>query len=91
MGNYLYIVYDLLAKNIMGGIMMARNHEVARRAFYEALAAKDSPIGQHPADYELWCIGEIYNNTADIVPFDSGVITVASGKDWLDANTNKGA
>jgi len=87
MENNIYIVYDLLAKIILGGMMMARNDEVARRAFYEALKAKDSPLAAHPADYELWCIGEINTNTAVITPHLDTANRVATGKEWADANT----
>jgi len=88
MENSLYLVFDKVAETCTGGIIRVRNDEVARRSFYEALAAKDSPLAAHPGDYVLLKVGQINEITA-LIEGQSINTQVASGQDWLDAN--KGA
>lgn len=85
MTTKLYLIKDTLANTVFGGLIRVSNDEVARRNFYDALQAKDSPLNAHPADYNLLCVGTMDETTGIINPQDIPNI-VATGKDWVDAN-----
>lgn len=85
MYNNLYLIFDTVANNSFGGLIRVQNDEVARRSFYDALTAQDSPMLQHQADYELRRLGRIDETTGIIDPQDIPTV-VARGQDWLDAN-----
>lgn len=82
----LYMIFDTIALSIKGGIIQCENDEVARRAFYDALAAEKSPYASHPNDYELLYLGQL-NSHGAITETDIDV--VARGVDWVAANANK--
>lgn len=42
----------------------------AERSFGDIVNDKEHPIGCHPEDYTLWCIGEWDEQTGIIVVFD---------------------
>lgn len=88
MTSNLYLIFDKVAKTSFGGIIRVPNHEVARRSFYDALSAKESPLSQHQGDYTIRCLGTIEETTGIITPF-SVQETVADGQEWLDANKER--
>jgi len=80
----LYVVFDKVAEEIFGGIIRVPNDEVARRAFHDLLAQKDSPIANHRGDYDMHRIGTIDN--LGFIQTPEANTTIARGQDWLDAN-----
>lgn len=66
--NRLYQIYDKKAESVVGPIMSCKADAVAIRAFSDNMRQADSPLAQHPEDFDLLLIGEqgdsghIYNN-----------------------------
>lgn len=86
----LYVVRDIVAADLFGGIIRAANDEVARRSFHDLLQQKDSPIAAHRGDYNLLYLGDINNHGeiyhGDIFNKVDLPRIIAKGQDWLDAN-----
>lgn len=94
MRTNMYCIYDIVAEEILGGIIRANNDEVARRSFYEALADQNGPIAKNPRDYSLMQIGIIDTSNAQIQSAGGDKLNhlanvIATGADWLDANKEK--
>lgn len=83
----LYSIYDNKAESCIAGIIRVQNHEVARRHFHDALRNTESPLAQHPEDYDLIYLGIINLTTGALLVTDTEV--VASGADWLEASKEK--
>lgn len=81
MNNHIYIVYDIVAKNRVGQLMVFNRDEPAIRIFTDALADKQLTLGQHPADYELLKLAAIDDDKPEIYEFVNE--TVITGKQWL--------
>lgn len=77
----IYAVYDIIAKTIVGPLMMMNRDEPAIRIFTDALADKALTLGQHPADYELLKLAHINEDTPEIQPYETQ--TIITGKQWL--------
>lgn len=54
---------------------------VAVRSFRDACNVKDSPLGQHPADYELYQVGVFDDSIGEVTAF--GPEMLARGKDMV--------
>lgn len=79
----LYTVYDKKAEQCIAGIIRVQNDEVARRHFHDALKNTESPLAQHPEDYDL-----LYLATIDIregMITDNTPRTISAGADWIEA------
>lgn len=83
----LYVIRDIIAQDLFGGIIRVNNDEVARRNFHDALTTEQGPFKGHEADYELIYLGAI-DNTGAIAPFEPP-LTIARGADWIAANNQK--
>lgn len=59
MWKQLYMVYDIVAGTVIGGIILETTDAPAIRAFHDALTMKDSLLAQHPADYRLLKLGAL--------------------------------
>lgn len=79
----LYAIIDNLSGNIIGPISLFKAAAVAIRMFGDVAAAKDTIIGQHPADFDLYQLGflDLDNN---LVPAKELVLT---GQKWLAVTT----
>lgn len=80
----LYQVYDIVAETVIGGIVQESNDAPAIRAFTDALRNKDSLLAQHPEDYQLLALGELFSS-GQIVPLDKPEI-ILTGKTWKEMN-----
>lgn len=83
--SHMYCIFDTTAKEIFGGIMIAKNNEVARRAFHEGLANNDT-LRRNAAEYNLIRLGAIDTETLHVNPDDIYLNTTATGTEWLEAN-----
>lgn len=72
----LYMVYDITAETVIGGIILEGSDGPAVRAFRDALATKESVLAQHPEDYNLLHLGSIVSDGKIIT---DGVRIVATG------------
>lgn len=88
MSTNMYCIYDKTASEIFGGIMIAKNDEVARRAFHEGLSNNEA-LRRNAHDYELVQLGAIDTETLAINGDDNRINVIASGADWLEANKEK--
>ncbi|WNK12418.1 MAG: nonstructural protein [Microvirus sp.] len=79
----LYCVLDVVAKQVVSGIIQESNDAPAIRAFYDALRQPESLLGQHPADFVLLYIGGL--DTTDGTMLFGETTTVATGTGWLEA------
>ncbi|WNK13787.1 MAG: nonstructural protein [Microvirus sp.] len=79
MNKRLYMVYDLVANTVLGGIMLENADAPAMRAFNDALGNKESLLGQHPKDFNLLYLGEI---AEDGTIHDCGPDIIATGASW---------
>ena len=67
MPKSLYIVYDLIARSVLGSVIQESSDAPAIRAFYDAMRSKGSLLEQHPADFNLLLVGTILSDGA-IIP-----------------------
>lgn len=82
----LYCVYDLKAESLVGGIIMEKVDAPAIRAFHDALDPKaNSILAQHPADFQLLCLGSV-DDSGYIVVNPNYLNPVATGAQWAAAH-----
>jgi len=79
MNKRLYMVYDLVASTVLGGIMLETADAPAMRAFNDALGNKESLLGQHPRDFNLLYLGDI-DDAGQLHPIAPEII--ATGASW---------
>lgn len=78
----LYVIFDTRAEAIIGEIVQtARVDAVAVRSFGDLLRDERSLLGQHPADFQLVCVGHM-NDVGEIVPERRVVLT---GQQFIDS------
>lgn len=65
-----YNVFDSAAKAYTLPNFMSTNG-LAVRAFTEAVNNKETPMGQYPADYTMFCIGEYDEQTGQLIPYET--------------------
>lgn len=56
-GILLFVIFDIVANRAIGQPFSYASEGPALRLFSDLCRNAESPIGQHPADYELHCIG----------------------------------
>lgn len=76
----LYAIYDTIAQDFLGGIMMDTHHAPVIRLFTELAARPDSKVGVHLADFELVCLGQI----SEQLELEGDLVTVLTGKKILE-------
>lgn len=84
----LYIVWDIIARTIVGNVMHFHHDAPVIREFTEALANPQS-LGRRPGDYELRWIGEFDQSAGALTQFLDPSATeprvVLTGSAWLAA------
>ncbi|WNK15124.1 MAG: nonstructural protein [Microvirus sp.] len=86
MRKKIFAVYDDVANEITGGLVMDNSNAPAIRAFHDALKMKDSQLATHPGDFRLIMLGEIDTTQGIIIPrFNDTNETIATGAAWLEA------
>lgn len=78
----LYQMYDRVARQVDGPIMQFRNDSAAVRTFHDVLGNRNTTPGQHPGDYDLYCVGEQDAETGVVTPATPEV--VATGISWVE-------
>lgn len=88
----LYVVWDTVAKAVVSAMLVYAGDPAAVRAFGDALSDAQSPYAAHPKDFQLRCVGELYeaedgpyvdDGYGDELPSSRVVMT---GEQWLLAN-----
>lgn len=85
-GRLLFVVYDKVAETFLFNIVIDRHPAPACRQFNDALAAPDSALAKHPADYQLLHIGYI-EDSGQLVPIVPQVIH--TGEAWLSSQSQE--
>lgn len=80
----LYQVYDKRAGSIAGPIMAERIDAPAIRTFFDILKNPQTLPGQHPADFDLLCVGTQDDETATIDAWTRPDVIV-TGEQWKRA------
>lgn len=79
----IYAVRDTVSESIVSALILELTDAPAIRAFHDALAQPDSPMGKHPGDYVLLDLGEINLETGLIIGCEP--LTIATGAAWLES------
>lgn len=78
----IFAVYDRVAQDQVGPLMVFNREQAAIRIFTDGLADKSTTLGQHPDDYVLLALGELNEETAAIIGYlEPG--EVVTGRQWL--------
>lgn len=72
----LYTIYDKVAQ-VYSSPMTQRTHGQASRMLQNEVHNPQSPIAQHPGDYELWHIGTWDQETGEVQPIQKERIAIA--------------
>lgn len=87
----LYAVYDAVALEMMGPLMVLPNDAAARRVFQDAVTNEQSSLFMHPHDYVLCHLGEIDTQTGTVTPVTGSTmphgfgVPVVTGEFIVDA------
>lgn len=88
--NRIYAIYDTVAQMIVGQLLVCRHHAQAIRHFDDIARAREpNVINQHPADYDLICLGDILEDTDDAlfpIEIDPKCLVILKGEQWLALN-----
>lgn len=68
----LYVVRDIKAATIVGSVIHAVNPTPIVRALSEAVNDGKSIVAKNPEDFEVWHIGIMDDETAEILPLEEG-------------------
>jgi hypothetical protein len=79
--NKIFAIYDNLAETIIGGLHVFKHDAAAVRFFGDLLADPQTLLARHPADHELFCLGEVYESGV----INAEVRVVITGAAWLAA------
>lgn len=80
----LYAIRDVLAETIIGGIHLFITDAQAIRFFGDIASDSQTSIAKHPGDHELIKVGELHENTGQLIAFVAPH-TVITGSQWLAA------
>lgn len=65
-------LYALATRDIVANVwsppMFVPHIGIAIRSFGDECRNKESPLGKHPEDYELWLVGEYDDNSGQMEP-----------------------
>lgn len=64
----IYAIFDKVAEQMFGPMVVLPNDGAARRVFQDALFGEGSTMAPHPGDYALYHIGTINLETGVITP-----------------------
>lgn len=78
----LYGIYDVRAEGIIGNVVSHRHDAAAVRMFGDIASDKQSIVGQHVSDFELWYLGtlDLESGAIDLTAAPSVIL---SGAVWL--------
>lgn len=64
----IYAIFDKVAEQMIGPMVVLPNDPAARRMFQDALLGEGSNLATHPADYSLFFLGTVNTDTGAITP-----------------------
>lgn len=73
----IYVVYDLVAQSVQGGVHCFPHDAVAIRFFRDVMDASDTSLNKHPEDYDLLCVGSLNSEGPSL--FGGEVRTIMTG------------
>lgn len=85
----IYAVWDKVAQDLTGGLMLFSHDAPVIRIFTDGLADPQTMLNKHPADYDLVCLG--FCDVVDGVPSVHGIAlprVVLSGAAWAEMQKN---
>jgi len=85
----MYAVRDLVARSLVGGIMVFTHDAPVIRIFADGLSDPLTTLNKHPKDFDLIALGEIADEGTDIEVsgYDKPRV-VLTGAAWLAAQAN---
>lgn len=83
----LYVVRDLVAEAVVGGVMTFPGDPAAVRSFQDAMRNPETVIAQHPADFDLLCVGVLEEGSGQVVGHPDGPTVVITGAAMMAAQT----
>lgn len=81
MKHQIFTIYDLVAKCYMAPFYQP-NQQMAERAFSDCCNTPDHDFNKHPSDYQLICLGEWDNETAEINTTDQ-ITLIGKANDYV--------
>lgn len=66
----LYTVIDNKADMLIGGVLVRHNHQAAVRSFMDLANDRETLVGQHTDDFDLYFVGTINDETGKIIATD---------------------
>lgn len=75
-------IVDTLANDITGTLTIHRNEVTALRMWDDIMRMENSQVRMHANDYELQIIGQLDDETIEIIPQKK---TLMTGAQWLAA------
>lgn len=84
MDRNIYAIYDNVAKDIIGGLFMAKHHQLAIRLYSDTAANPEGIIAKHPTDFDLLMVGILDTE----LNLNSRYEIIMTGKQWQEANAN---
>ena len=80
MKSSVFTVYDEKAEAFMSPFFMGTD-ALAKRGFADAINNPETPMGKHPHDYTLFCIGEWSDQKGEITPIEKR--SLGNGVEYL--------
>jgi len=77
----IYLIVDTLSESAVGPLMLFPHDAPAVRFFNELLADPQTPVGRHPSDHQLLCVGVLLEQTFTIDADQRSI--VHTGAAWL--------
>lgn len=87
MKTNIYSIYDTAA-GIYQKPFVAQSHGEVTRSFSDIACDAEHPIGQHPEDYTLFCLGTFNDGTGEIIPKPPNKIATALELIAISRNVN---
>lgn len=81
----IYAVWDKIAQDLTGGLMVFTHDAPVIRIFTDGLADASTMLNKHPQDYDLVCLGEVDTQDGECVLFGMNKPRVVlSGATWAE-------
>lgn len=84
----IYTVFDRVAYECHGPLIVENGDGPAIRMFHAVLADSRTLLGQHPKDFELWYLGGV-GPQGELVPSSDGPRVVTTGLGWFEAQSRE--
>lgn len=76
MKRNIYVVWDRVALAALPTLMLFAHDAPAIRQFQEILQDSQSQLSKHPADFDLYCLGEFHETENRLESLDEGRLVI---------------